>query len=121
MANKRIKDLESATITLTHKMVVDKTGLSEAEQLTIDALLTFVEAEYIYANTFDVTDTDGSPNWDVSFNHALASVYPTVVLWDGNGYQKSGVGIASITDNNNVKCRMHVAIAGTWKIKISKF
>jgi len=121
MASKRLKDLDSATLALTYKMIFDQAVLTEAEQSTIEDFLLFVESEYIHTETFDVGDTVGSPNWDLNINHELNSPYVSVTLWDNSGYEKSTSGIVSIVDSDNIRLRFHHAITGTWKVKISKF
>ena len=120
MADKRIEDLSTGTLDVADKIIIDKSGNSEAEEVTIAALTTYLDSVDIFTDTFVVGDTDGTPNWDINFNHSLNTAYGNATFWDGSGNQKTANGIASVVDVDNTKGRLHHAITGTWKVKITK-
>jgi len=120
MADKRIEDLGTGTLDAADKIIIDKSGNSEAEEVTIAALTTYLDSVDTYTTTFVVGGTDGTPNWDININHALNTAYASVTLWDGSGNQKSSSGIVSIVDVDNIRLRLHHAITGTWKVKVTK-
>jgi len=121
MASKRLYDLSTATLTLAHKLIVDKTGLSEAEECLLSELITFLDTQNRYEGSFDSGDQGAAPNYDVTITHSLNETTPSsIMLYDKNLDYVDINGILILVDADNITFRMNYSVAGKHTVVIQR-
>ncbi|GAF94335.1 unnamed protein product [marine sediment metagenome] len=113
MADKRLDDLDTGSLDVADKIIIDKSGNTEAEEVLMSALLTFIRAQ----NQYYTTVTDGTKNDQIT--HSLASALVAMHVFDNNGAPFQGIEYV-IDDSNNITPNFGFTLTGTWKIVILK-
>jgi len=115
MANKRIYSLSAGTADTADLMIIDKSGNSEAEYLSLGDLVTFILEQLQYVQTI----VDGTKNDQIT--HSLGSANVKAYLFDENGAEVPGWEY-TIDDSNNITPNIGISLSGrgTWKIIIVK-